>query len=448
MKVLNIILKKSSSMFALMGMALLTACGSADTARDGIYTQRQTKESTSNNKYKNYFSQQGEQLAQVRQMMNPEEDEVFTDPDQYYSETSRPMNNEEYLYTENGYNTGYSSWGSNPTNININYYSSPYYYGSPFYSPYYYPYGFYSSWYWGPRYHYYPWSWGWGPYYSSWYFGFSYGFGFGGAGFYGYYHYGGYYPYGGYWGSSYYASRNYRSYHPGRRGYGIIDNYSTARSRSNLGLTNANTLNRREINSQLRSQSSGNSRRAVNTENRGTVNDNSRRGVNTQSRETVNSQRTEAGRSTVQNRRDVNANINRESDRTPATRTERPSQIRNPKNINAGGRRDVNAPANRGVQTPNRGVQTPNRGVQPPVNRGSSRNQSQNRTTPNRFYNSSQRNSAPSQRNTSPSQNRSSRSYNTPSSSRNYSAPTRTPNIRSSSGSTRGGSSGTRSGRR
>src|SRR5690625_6469955 len=82
------------------------------------------------------------------------------------------MNNEEYLYTENGYNTGYSSWGSNPTNININYYSSPYYYGSPFYSPYYFPYGFYSFWSWGPRYHYFPWSRGWAHCYSSWYFGF------------------------------------------------------------------------------------------------------------------------------------------------------------------------------------------------------------------------------------------------------------------------------------
>ncbi|HLS30225.1 MAG TPA: hypothetical protein VK021_05165, partial [Flavobacteriaceae bacterium] len=193
MRFSNKIFKKILAVFVLISTVLLSACGSSDSAKDGIYAQKEDK--SANNKYERYFSQQGEQLNRVLSTMDEgaQTDEVFTDPDAYYSENNQRNNNqyqeEDYVYKEN-YVSGNTSWGLNPSTVNINYYGSPYYYGSSFYGYPYYPYyNYYSPWYYGPRYGYYS-PWGWGSYYGygGWSFGFGFGLGFG----YGY----GYYPYG------------------------------------------------------------------------------------------------------------------------------------------------------------------------------------------------------------------------------------------------------------
>src|SRR5690625_1062077 len=131
MRFSNKILQKSYFVFALMGAFLLSACGSADSGADGIYAKnerqnRNTTQTTSNtNKYKGYFANQNEQLAQMSEYMNQEEEEVFVDADGYSSENGQAYQ-DEYVY-EDEYAPANTAWGTNPTTVNINYYGSSYY---------------------------------------------------------------------------------------------------------------------------------------------------------------------------------------------------------------------------------------------------------------------------------------------------------------------------------
>lgn len=241
--------KKIQLAASFFSALLLMSCGSYySTGSDGIYGSRdgtkapQERTETpraqvegegqeSTNEYGRYFATQSSQIEEAQRYVgnqNREQEEVFTDPDEYYSDED--YENEEFApsYTNNSQveyantNTEYvesnPGWGVNPTTVNVNYYGG--YYTNPYlYSPYYssfYP--FYSSYY-----PFYPYHGYYRPYLSM-------GFGFGYAGFYGGY-YGGYYSpfyrpyyygYGsrGYYGNPYYAyslpsrypaSRNYRS---------------------------------------------------------------------------------------------------------------------------------------------------------------------------------------------------------------------------------------------
>src|SRR5699024_3912295 len=112
------------------------------------------------NEYSDYFATQSRQISSARSYLNGNAgEEVFTDPDEYYS--TNTVEGDQYI--DDNYDLGYSGeqgfWGSNPTTVNVNYYGSPYYS-----NPYMY-YGYYHNWY--PGYY------GWYPnrypgYYGSW----------------------------------------------------------------------------------------------------------------------------------------------------------------------------------------------------------------------------------------------------------------------------------------
>src|SRR5699024_3714364 len=161
------------------------------------------------NEYEEYFATQNAQIERAQQVMTGDyEDSVFTDVDDY--ESISPQQSQAYSYSNSN-----GSWGSQPTNVSINYYSTGWYYSNP----YLYGYAYNTPWAWGYNRPYYSYGYGW----NSPFFRFGFGF-MGYGGFYSnpYYHYNpyfyGYYnPY--YYNNAYYASRYQRSYHNGRRGY-------------------------------------------------------------------------------------------------------------------------------------------------------------------------------------------------------------------------------------
>lgn len=193
-----------------LGLATLffmISCGTYEYAgydRDGIYSsdpviheaprqeaprQIQSKEqvvqSNDPGYYQNYFGKESQKIAQAQEM-------IFTDVDSYSSNhpDSSYTSEELYYQEQTAYNGGNASWGSNPSEININYYNTgyhnPYYYGGwsnfgwgygysgpSFYfgwrNPYY---GYYNPYYYG--YHN-PYYYGYNPYYYGYHSPYYYG---------------------------------------------------------------------------------------------------------------------------------------------------------------------------------------------------------------------------------------------------------------------------------
>ncbi len=244
----------------LMSVFLLSACGTYTNAGyDGIYSQntpqinnsegqyvsqpqQEAYQQNNNANYEDYFARQSNLIADARQQMSYDANDVFTNPDNYSSTQGDSLSAEQ---TGSAYTLNNASWGANPQNVNINYYTSPraglYY--SPYYSYYNSYYDPYDFWYWRDFYN--PW-WGYSyyPFYSPWrYNGFwgwpSWGLGFGFGSFYGgYYHYP-YYAYA----NPYYPYSP--SYHYGRRGYRSYRTDGVRRSTNRRLTTNATSGNRR-----------------------------------------------------------------------------------------------------------------------------------------------------------------------------------------------------------
>ncbi len=328
--------KKIQLVFSFFGALLLASCGSYYSTGDGIYggsdqgrvpqervesPRQQAEGEESASEYERYFATQSSQIADAQRYMknqSGEQEEIFTDPDEYYSD-------EEYDYDE-GITSSYSGsqleygnantpytesnpgWGMNPTTVNVNYYG----YGGGYYNPYIYRPYYYNSFY--PFYtSYYPYY----PYYGYYRPYFNIGFGFGYAGFYGGYYspfyrpyYRGYYSpyYYGYYRNPYYAynmpyrygrSRNYRSSSTAR------SNIRSATNRSRNAATNARSTTART------------------------------------SRNTATSARRSAttGRATSATARRSAGTVSRTGATRSATRATRSRRITNPKGINAGGRR-------------------------------------------------------------------------------------------------------------
>jgi hypothetical protein len=172
---------KSISVFTIMGLIsiIMTSCGSYKNSSyydgDGIYGGSEVKntdnrpqsDSRESNQYKDYFGSL---------QKDNEEVEIFTDVDSYNSDnyTNQDDRNE-------GYESGYSGWGSNPENITVTVYDNNwawngwnnYFYGPSYgwgwnmgWNSWYGPnYGWgWNNWY-GPGYGYY--GWGWNNYYNN-----------------------------------------------------------------------------------------------------------------------------------------------------------------------------------------------------------------------------------------------------------------------------------------
>ncbi|HLF52011.1 hypothetical protein [Flavobacterium sp.] len=170
---------KSISIFSIMGLisVVMASCGSYKNSSyydgDGIYGSSEVKNTNSrpqsdskeNNQYKDYFGSL---------QKDNEEVEIFTDVDSYNSDNYTNQDNR-----NEGYESGYSGWGSNPENVTVTIYDNNwawngwnnYFYGPSYgwgwnnwYGP---SYGWgWNSWY-GPGYGYY--GWGWNNYYSGYY---------------------------------------------------------------------------------------------------------------------------------------------------------------------------------------------------------------------------------------------------------------------------------------
>lgn len=197
-----------TSVYATLGFLsiLLYSCGSSQSTtyndRDGIYgatanTDGRSRTTSQNNQYKEYFGSLQE---------SNEPDQIFTDVEGYRSD------NYENTQTNQNYDAGYGSWGSNPGNVTVNVYDNSWGYGGWGWNNYWY------SGYWG-------WNLGWG--WNSWYGPAYYGWGYGAYPYYGYgyngwYHY---YPYG-------YGYNNGYAYNNGRRSSGYR-NVVTAGGRNN-----------------------------------------------------------------------------------------------------------------------------------------------------------------------------------------------------------------------
>jgi len=214
----NYFFTKKMSIYSLFGLfaLLTTSCGSYQNTsyydNDGIYggdEKPKAKETSNANSsyYKEYFSS-----------LNKENDQVFTDVENYSSYNDTIKKNE----TNDQNANSYTGWGSNTDNVTVNVYNSGWGYNN-WYTPswgyyaggYYGNYWGYNGWYgnsWMYDGWYSPsWSWGWG--WNSWY----------GPSWYGYYGYG-YNPYG------YYG--NYWGWNNGNLGHNYA--YSGGRRNSNF----------------------------------------------------------------------------------------------------------------------------------------------------------------------------------------------------------------------
>src|SRR5699024_3175091 len=123
----------------LVGVFLFTACGSYYNGQmDGIYAPRGASRAQENaryqrayvqdetNEYEEYFATQNAQIERAQQVMTGDyEDSVFTDVDDY--ESISPQQSQAYSYSNSN-----GSWGSQPTNVSINYYSTGGYYSNPY----------------------------------------------------------------------------------------------------------------------------------------------------------------------------------------------------------------------------------------------------------------------------------------------------------------------------
>lgn len=234
MQINNSFLTKTPYLAVFSLFIVLASCGSSQYTgldNDGIYSSEsaveyqeevaQTEpESSSNTFYKNYFKEKSLEY----QLPEDEEDEIFTDVEDYESDYAVAQDT---LDTE--YNS-YAGWGQENTSVSITV-NTGFNYGYPFW-------GHYNPWYYG--YSYYPYSYyGWG-YYNPWYYPTPY------YGYYGGYYGGGYYAYGGrglaysssrrgnYYGNNYYGSRNSNLY-----------NSRTSTRRSSLGNTYNSALSPR-----------------------------------------------------------------------------------------------------------------------------------------------------------------------------------------------------------
>lgn len=238
MKLHSYIKKTHSLLLGCVAIFSAVACGSYEYAgsdQDGIYASEpkvraeqqpiisenertvQKKETESNDSgyYANYFEQESNKIEKAQEIM-------FTDVEAYSSNRtdSTGVERDDYADGEQiSYLTGDPSWGSNPSEINVNYYNSG------FYNPYYYDYGYgwgYPSYgisfYWGWHS---PYGWFYNPYYYNPYY-YAYN-----PYYYNPYYYNPYYSY-----SPYYGRRT--AYHPTyRNGYRSSDyDRNAARSQS------------------------------------------------------------------------------------------------------------------------------------------------------------------------------------------------------------------------
>jgi len=205
MELSKIINRKNSQITLLLVlMVSLYSCGTYQSAYnnddDGIYSSSNNQHQqevviveNNSNFDKDYFSRQLEDLQ------NLNEDDTFTNIDEYYYEDAEVENDTVY----NDYDAPWEYTNTVVINMNSGYASSDYYWHSPFYYPYhnYNPYysNYYSPW----RYY--------NPYnYSYNYYGYSYPY-------YEYGYYGSYYPYYSYprynnYYSPYYSYNNYNRY--------------------------------------------------------------------------------------------------------------------------------------------------------------------------------------------------------------------------------------------
>lgn len=226
---------------------VLASCGSSQYAgqdNDGIYNSdtsieyqeevaKNDPESSSNTFYKNYFKEKSLEY----QLPVDEEDEIFTDVDDYEGDYTVAQDSVDTEYDS------YAGWGEENSSVSITV-NTGFSYG-------YNNWGYYNPWYYG--YSYYPYSYGWG-YYNPWFYPtpyYGYYGGYYGGGYYG----GGYYAYGGrglaysssrrgnYYGNNYYGSRNSNLYNGRSRTRGNSLGYATPRVRGNN--TNSSSLNPR-----------------------------------------------------------------------------------------------------------------------------------------------------------------------------------------------------------
>ncbi|HET8839401.1 MAG TPA: hypothetical protein VFM82_10460 [Flavobacteriaceae bacterium] len=334
MKLHRYIKKTHSLVLGCVALFSAVACGSYEYAgsdQDGIYASEpkvgaeqqpslsenertvQEKETKSNDSgyYANYFGQESEKIEKAQEIM-------FTDVEAYSSNRADSTGVEEDAYAGDGqisYLTGDPSWGSNPSEINVNYYNSgfsnPYYYdygygwgypsyGISFHWGWHSPYGwFYNPYYYNPYYYAYT------PYYYNPYY-------------YNPYYYNPYYSY-----SPYYGRRT--AYHPTyRNGYRSNDydrNAARSQSRNNrtysrdgVRTTDRNVRssqndrnsrssvdrirNPRNINAGTRTRTRSSNDRSVRTE----------RNVNSRTRTTAPTRRTRSNNTSTRTRSSSNNN--------------------------------------------------------------------------------------------------------------------------------------------
>ena len=240
------------SMLGILSVIMLVSCGSYQNTsyydNDGIYGSNQRYEVSNDNKYSQQNLVSSNKYSQQFKSMQ-DDYTYFTDVEDYSSE-----NNDSVVTVYKNYDTNsqYAGWGSNSSNVTVNYYDNSWGWGS-FYSPY-----------WAPGWNYwygtgYRWrtafngpSWGWGTYgpgwgWSSWYgpayyAGYSYGYPFGG--YYNFHHGVGWYNSGYYRGNSrgvaynsggrggnhYFANNNRYSNRTTSRNTNSVRNYSNNRT--------------------------------------------------------------------------------------------------------------------------------------------------------------------------------------------------------------------------
>ncbi len=176
--------KTPSLLLGMIAILSAVACGSYEYAgsdQDGIYASEpkvrgeqqpvltknerspQTTEvqSKDSDYYTNYFGKESEKIQQAQDMMFTDVDSYASDrPDSTNVEGDAYYNDEQIAYTD-----GESSWGSNPTEINVNYYNTGF--TNPYYNNYGYGWGYPSygtsfSWGWNSSY-----GWFYNPYYYN-----------------------------------------------------------------------------------------------------------------------------------------------------------------------------------------------------------------------------------------------------------------------------------------
>lgn len=251
----NLSILRKIHLFSFIGIAsaFIVSCGSYQNTsyydNDGIYGASERNEQANENKYSEQNMEQSNRYAQ--QFKNMQDDYTyFTDVEEYTSETNDTVvtvyrNN----YSDN--NERYASWGSNSSDVSINYYNTGW---NNWYSPYW-GMGWGNNWYgsnWGWNSWYGP-NWGWNNWgWNNWYgpnWGIYYGNTWGWGGYYNNpYYYGGYYGRNGRnlaynsgtrGGNSYYNNRNGSRYSHGRTSYatgtrnGTISRTRTSGTRTN-----------------------------------------------------------------------------------------------------------------------------------------------------------------------------------------------------------------------